>query len=85
MDNQVYVGLCSPARDMEATYNAWGHSMVVDPNAEVLVEAGEGEEIVYADLKEGRIEEVRKGIPLYGQRRFDVYPDVSRGDVKYEE
>ncbi|MCJ1358471.1 MAG: hypothetical protein MMC33_008471 [Icmadophila ericetorum] len=85
MDNQVYVGLCSPARDMEATYNAWGHSMVVDPNAEVLVEAGEGEEIVYADLKEGRIEEVRKGIPIYGQRRFDVYPDVSKGDVKYEE
>ena len=85
MDNQVYVALCSPARDMDASYNAWGHSMVVDPNAEVLVEAGEGEEIVYAELKEGRIEETRKGIPLYTQRRFDVYPDISKGDVKYEE
>ena len=41
MDNQVYVGLCSPARDMEASYNAWGHSMVVDPIAGVMVEAGE--------------------------------------------
>ncbi|MCJ1421181.1 hypothetical protein MMC32_007543 [Xylographa parallela] len=85
MDNQVYVALCSPARDMQASYNAWGHSMVVDPNAAVLVEAGEGEEIVYADLEEGRIEETRKGIPLYTQRRFDVYPDVSKGDVKYDE
>ena len=81
----MYVALCSPARDMDASYNAWGHSMAVDPNAQVMVEAGEGEEIVYADLEEGKIEETRKGIPLYTQRRFDVYPDVSKGDVKYDE
>ncbi|KAI9877617.1 MAG: hypothetical protein M1830_003295 [Pleopsidium flavum] len=85
MDNQVYVALCSPARDMEASYNAWGHSMVVDPNAQVLAEAGEGEEIVYAELEAGKIEETRKGIPLYTQRRFDVYPDISKGKVRYEE
>ena len=84
MDNQVFVALCSPARDMEASYNAWGHSMVVDPNAHVLVEAGENEEVVYADLNEKAIEETRKGIPLYTQRRFDVYPDVSKGDVKFD-
>ena len=85
MDNQIYVGLCSPARDMEASYHAWGHSMVVDPNAEVLEEAGVEEEIIYADLKPGKIEETRKGIPLYEQRRFDVYPDVSKGDIKFDE
>ncbi|MCJ1224678.1 hypothetical protein MMC12_001323 [Toensbergia leucococca] len=85
VDNQVYVGVCSPARDMEAGYHAWGHSMVVDPNAEVMGEAGEGEEVVYAELSGERIEEVRKGIPIYTQRRFDVYPDVSEGDVKFEE
>ena len=85
MDNQVYVALCSPARDIKAGYHAWGHSIVVDPNAAVLTEAGESEEIVYADLDPGKIEETRRGIPLEGQRRFDVYPDVSRGAVKYEE
>lgn len=85
MDNQLYVGLCSPARDMRASYNAWGHSMVVNPNAEVMVEAGEEEEIVYADLDGKLIEETRKGIPIYTQRRFDVYPDVSKGKVQYEE
>ncbi|KAK7186922.1 hypothetical protein DPSP01_011628 [Paraphaeosphaeria sporulosa] len=79
MDNQVFVGLCSPSRDMEADYNAWGHSMVVDPNAEVLEQLDEKEGIVVQELKAGRIEEVRKGIPLYTQRRFDVYPDVSEG------
>ncbi|KAK3713340.1 Omega-amidase nit3 [Vermiconidia calcicola] len=81
----VYVGLCSPARDMEAEYNAWGHSMVVDPNAEVIAELDEKESIVYADLTGEKIEETRKGIPIYTQRRFDVYPDVSEGKVKYEE
>ena len=85
MDNQVYVGVCSPARDMQASYHAWGHSMVVDPNAEILGEAKEEEEIIYADLKPDKIEDTRKGIPLYQQRRFDVYPDVSKGNIKLEE
>ncbi|KAL6713970.1 Omega-amidase nit3 [Lecanora helva] len=85
VDNQVYVGVCSPARDMEASYHAWGHSMVVDPNAEVVGEAGEGEEVVYAELSGEKLGEVRKGIPVYGQRRFDVYPDVSEGEIKFNE
>ncbi len=85
VDNQLYVALCSPARDMSAGYHAYGHSLVVDPMAEVLVEAGEGEEVVVAELDGGRIEEARRGIPLREQRRFDVYPDVSVGEVKYEE
>ena len=79
------MGLCSPARDMEASYHAWGHSMVVDPNAQVVVEAGEGEEIVYAELRGEVIAETRRGIPLEGQRRWDVYPDVSKGHVKFED
>jgi predicted amidohydrolase len=82
VDNQLYVALCSPARDMSATYHAWGHSLVADPMAEVLAEAGEGEDIVYADLNNGKIEDARRGIPLTGQRRFDVYPDVSKAKVE---
>ncbi|KAL9116155.1 MAG: hypothetical protein Q9227_000525 [Pyrenula ochraceoflavens] len=85
MDNQVYVALCSPARDDNATYHAWGHSLVVDPNAMIMTEAEESETIVYADLDSKKIEETRKGIPLYEQRRFDVYPDVSAGKIKFDE
>ena len=70
---------------MDATYNAWGHSMVVDPGAEVLTEAGVGEEIVYAELDGDTIAEKRKGIPIETQRRFDVYPDVSKGRIQFEE
>ncbi|OJJ49115.1 hypothetical protein ASPZODRAFT_150052 [Penicilliopsis zonata CBS 506.65] len=78
-DNQVYVAMCSPARDMSATYHAWGHSLVANPSAELLTEAGESEEIVYAELNSESIENTRKGIPIYTQRRFDLYPDVSAG------
>jgi predicted amidohydrolase len=53
--------------------------------AQVLVEAGEKEEIVYADLNGEKIEETRKGIPITWQRRFDVYPDVSAGKVSLED
>lgn len=77
VDNQVYVALCSPARDMNATYHAWGHSLVANPSAEILDEAAEEETIVYADLSNETIENTRKGIPIYSQRRFDLYPDVS--------
>ena len=31
LDNQVYLATCSPARDDEASYEAYGHSLVADP------------------------------------------------------
>jgi len=70
---------------MKADYNAWGHSMIVNPNAKIMAELGEEEDIAYADLDGETIEETRKGIPIYTQRRFDVYPDVSEGKVRYDE
>ncbi|KAF3760548.1 hypothetical protein M406DRAFT_63766 [Cryphonectria parasitica EP155] len=84
VDNQVYVVMCSPARDMNASYHAWGHSLVVDPMAQVLVEAEEQQTIVSAELSGDKIEETRKGIPLRDQRRFDVYPDISQGKIRLE-
>ncbi|PYI29250.1 nitrilase family protein [Aspergillus indologenus CBS 114.80] len=79
VDNQVYTALCSPARDLEASYHAWGHSLIVDPSAKVLAETEEKEDIIYADLDDETIQSTRKGIPIYTQRRFDLYPDVSAG------
>lgn len=85
LDNQLYVALCSPARDMNASYHAWGHTLICDPMAEVLVEAEEKETIVYAELNGDKITETRRNIPLSSQRRFDVYPDVSAEKVGYDD
>jgi omega-amidase len=51
----------------------------------VLVEAKEGEETITVVLEKGKIEETRKGIPVVTQRRWDVYPDVSKGQVKFDD
>lgn len=77
VDNQIYVVMCSPARDMSASYHAYGHTMIVDPLAKVLGEAEDGEAIIEAELDGEKLAEVRRNIPLNSQRRFDVYPDVS--------
>ncbi|KAJ5779775.1 hypothetical protein N7457_007495 [Penicillium paradoxum] len=79
VDNQAYVALCSPARDLEAAYHAYGHSLVADPSAKIVSEAEEHETIVYADLDNDSIANIRSGIPISTQRRFDLYPDVSAG------
>ncbi|KAH9906792.1 carbon-nitrogen hydrolase [Xylariomycetidae sp. FL2044] len=85
MDNQIYVALCSPARDLGASYHAWGHSLIVDPMAQVVVEADETEATVSWELDGAQIQETRKNIPLVGQRRFDVYPDISQGKINFDE
>ncbi|CAG7846502.1 Hydrolase C26A3.11 [Serendipita indica DSM 11827] len=77
VDNQIYVSMCSPARDMTAGYHAWGHSTVVDPMGAVIATTEHDEDIVYADIDPQKIAETRAGIPVTTQRRFDVYKDVA--------
>jgi len=78
VDNQVYVATPSPARDTEAGYVAWGHSTVVNAWGEVVAKAGEGEEIVYAEVDVESVASVRAMVPTSLQRRGDIYTVVDR-------
>ncbi|XP_049565814.1 omega-amidase NIT2 [Orcinus orca] len=73
VDNQVYVATASPARDDKASYVAWGHSTVVSPWGEVLVKAGTEEMIVYSDIDLKKLAEIRQQIPVFSQKRSDLY------------
>nr|ACO10980.1 Nitrilase homolog 2 [Caligus rogercresseyi] len=73
LDNLLYVGVNSPARDPEADYTAWGHSSVMDPWGRVLSKAGCDEEIIYADINPSYADEIRQSIPVLSQKRGDVY------------
>ncbi|CAK7904289.1 omega-amidase Nit3p [[Candida] anglica] len=77
VDNELFTVLCSPARDVGGNgYQAYGHSLVADPSGNIIAEAGEGEEIVFAELNKDLIPKAREGIPVHYQRRFDVYDNV---------
>ncbi|XP_042230438.1 omega-amidase NIT2-like [Homarus americanus] len=73
LDNQLYVGTISPARDTSAYYIAWGHSSIVNPWGEVISTSDENEAIVYADIDFDYVDKVRQMIPLRDQRRKDMY------------
>jgi len=79
VDNQIYVAMCSPARDMSAGYHAWGHSMVVDPMGVVIAETDHEEDIVFSAIDPTTFEQTRAGIPVTTQRRFDVYTNGHSG------
>lgn len=79
VDNEIFTVLCSPARDVGGSgYQAYGHSLVVDPYGKIVAEAGEGEEVLYALLDKELLPSARSGIPVHYQRRFDVYEDVTK-------
>jgi N-carbamoylputrescine amidase len=55
----------------------WGHSFIADPFGIVLAEAGEGEEILFADCDLSRIEWVRRNWPFLRDRRIDAYAGIT--------
>jgi predicted amidohydrolase len=53
-------------QDGRATF---GHSLAIDPWGEVLVDGGEGEKLLFAEIELDRIAEVQSRIPVLAHRR----------------
>lgn len=73
VDNQLFVIAASPARNPQSSYQAWGHSMVVDPWGKVIAEAQTGEEIIYAEINLNLLQKVRQELPILQHRRPQLY------------
>jgi len=73
VENQVFLCAVSQARNANCAYKAYGHSLIVNPWGDILAEAGEEEEILYADLDPAMLEETRRRLPLLQQRRPQLY------------
>lgn len=50
-----------------------GHSMIVDPWGDVIVEGGDHEGILYGKIDPSKVNEIRKAIPIYEDRRPELY------------
>ncbi|WP_059173744.1 carbon-nitrogen family hydrolase [Bacillus sp. FJAT-27445] len=72
IENQCYVIACNRAGSDPKNVFA-GHSMVIDPWGEVIAEAGEGEEILSAEIDFEKVKEVRGIIPVFDDRRPEHY------------
>ncbi len=73
VDNQFFVVGAAPARNPEASYQAWGRSMIIDPWGTVLASTGDSETVLCSDIDLGRLEQVRRALPLLRHRRTDLY------------
>lgn len=47
----------------------YGHSLVIDPWGEILLDMGEGEGLGFADIDLGRVDEVQAQVPVHLNRR----------------
>ena len=50
VDNQLWVATASPARNPASTYQAWGHSSLINPWGEVVATTGHDQDIVYGEV-----------------------------------
>ncbi len=73
VDNQIYFALCSPARNMSASYVAYGHSLIADPWGEIMAEIGEEKGICYGDIDLDYVDKVREDLPLLKLRKPSLY------------
>jgi predicted amidohydrolase len=65
----LFVAAAAQCGTHEDGRNTYGHSMVVDPWGEVLLDMGEGNGIAFADIDLARISEVRGRVPALHHRR----------------
>lgn len=73
LDQQCFVAGCSPARDEEASYVAYGHSLVCNPWGEILTEFDEKEGVRVVELDLDDLDKYRGQIPILAGRRTDLY------------
>jgi omega-amidase len=72
IENQMFVVACNRVGHGAGT-DFFGHSMVINPWGEVIVEGDEGEAILTAEVRIEEVDEVRKKIPIFEDRRPDFY------------
>ncbi|WP_274584127.1 carbon-nitrogen hydrolase family protein [Neisseria leonii] len=68
VENQCYVVAAGQGGVHESGRKTFGHSMIIDPWGEVLVQLPQGEGVVCADLSPAKLESVRSRLPALKHR-----------------
>ncbi|WP_443872851.1 carbon-nitrogen family hydrolase [Mitsuokella multacida] len=73
IENQVYVIAANEAGTDEQGNHLAGHSAILDPWGEAIVEAGESEAILTARLRPGLRQHIRETLNVFADRRPELY------------
>lgn len=73
VSNQTFIIGTAPARDENASYVSWGHSIISDPWGKVISQMGDGSELRVTTIELAECRKVREQIPVLRHRREDVY------------
>ena len=73
VENQVYMVGTSTARDPDAGYVSYGHSIITDPWGNILMQKDEKPGVTVTELDLDHIDVIRAKLPLLSARRTDVY------------
>lgn len=65
IENQCFVISAAQWGKNNDRIQTYGHSLVIDPWGEVLVDAEEGEKVVYAEIDLSLVEDVRKRVKVF--------------------
>lgn len=63
IENECFILAPAMCGDHPGSRQTYGHSLIIDPWGEILAEAGEAVEVIYADIDVSRVARVRSMIP----------------------
>jgi omega-amidase len=72
IENQLYLVACNRVGTSKDT-NFFGHSCIIDPWGQAVIEAGDGELLLTAAIDLDRVDAVRQTIPVFSDRRPELY------------
>jgi len=78
-DANAFLAMCSQARNYQdpCAYQAWGHSMVVDPFGQIINQTGYDEDIVSVQVDLAKNEEIMEQIPVWKQKKYGEIYEIS--------
>lgn len=56
----TYLVTASPARDCNHYYNCWGCSSIIGPWGRIVVQAGENDKVIFANIDLDYVDKVRQ-------------------------
>ena len=72
IENQLFVVACNRV-GRTGKNDFFGHSAIIDPWGETVVEAGQGQSLVTVEINLDEVDRVRAKIPVFDDRRADIY------------